>query len=468
MPVEKLSEAELNRLGMDQSPDWPYPLLPRPFKSPPALPRTLTYQEVLQRKKEQQAAFRRSDAVQTAERARTEARLLEHEARQRAKENMPPAPQDCTFAKACSVAKGQTCYRADPAPFEGLEAYGTFAVLSTRQALNPQGAALELIASSTSALTLAGHMGRGSLSLARPVAAGSLLSTSVAGTVALLWPNTSLTTDAAFYKTEDFAHLSVANIGVRINVKYLPEQSVSAFGVYTGRNPDWRSVPLIAASERGEQLVADLGDGIELIWTPAINPRDTLGIPALQGAPQLPGVYVFPEAKQAEQLYQHPITAQDFRDAIIWFPSKPELSPLYLSLSLRDAPGVATGVGEDVDGVWLAGANTGIGVPIPTRIADQLRGREFSSFDAFRSAFWKAVAGDVGLRAGFKEDNLERMLRGGAPSARYRNTAGKRKSFEIHHVDWISSGGDVYNIDNLRVNTPNNHIALHRKHPHEK
>lgn len=112
-----------------------------------------------------------------------------------------------------------------------------------------------------------------------------------------------------------------------------------------------------------------------------------LGIPALEGSPQLGGVYVFPVAEDAEKMYSHPAHPPDYQDAIIWFPSRPEFSPIYLSLNLRGAPGVATGIGEDVTGIWLAGASVGLGVPVPTRIADKLRDRGFSSFDMFRKAF---------------------------------------------------------------------------------
>ncbi|MDD2050842.1 S-type pyocin domain-containing protein, partial [Pseudomonas putida] len=169
----------------------------------------------------------------------------------------------------------------------------------------------------------------------------------------MLWPNT-FASDTAFYSTEEFANLAVANIGVRVNVKHLPGESVSAFGVYTGNNSAWRSVPVIAATARGDQLVADLGDGVELIWTPAVDTGRVLGIPALEGAPQLPAVFVFPEAEQAERRYEHPANPPDFRDAIIWFPSQPQILPVYISLNVRGAPGVVTGIGQDVTGIWLA------------------------------------------------------------------------------------------------------------------
>ncbi|WP_408642341.1 hypothetical protein [Salinivibrio proteolyticus] len=33
-----------------------------------------------------------------------------------------------------------------------------------------------------------------------------------------------------------------------------------------------------------------------------------------------------------------------------------------------------------------------------------------------------------------------------------RDKAGKRNSFELHHVNEIQYGGEVYDVDNLRVN----------------
>ncbi|WP_349771816.1 hypothetical protein [Stutzerimonas nitrititolerans] len=33
----------------------------------------------------------------------------------------------------------------------------------------------------------------------------------------------------------------------------------------------------------------------------------------------------------------------------------------------------------------------------------------------------------------------------------------------LNHVERIADGGAVYNVDNLRANTPRNHIDIHRK-----
>jgi hypothetical protein len=256
------------------------------------------------------------------------------------------------------------------------------------------------------------------------VVAGGLV-----GTIAMLLPNTTANDDV-FYTAEQYAQLTVANTGVRINVKYLPDGAVSAYGFYTGKNSAWKSVPVIAASARGEQLVADLGQGIELIWTPAAEPSKVLGIPALEGVDHRPTHFVFPEVRQAEQILVNPELPPDYRDAIIWFPSTTGILPIYISLNIRNGPGAVTGIGQDVAGIWLAGAGVGDGAPIPTRIADKLRGREFSSFDAFREAFWKEVANDPELSAQFAPQNITRMGNGLSPATPRRDCVGERRVFE--------------------------------------
>jgi len=39
---------------------------------------------------------------------------------------------------------------------------------------------------------------------------------------------------------------------------------------------------------------------------------------------------------------------------------------------------------------------------------------------------------------------------------------GKRSTFEIHHVQEIAKGGDVYNIENMMVLTPKRHMDIHK------
>lgn len=369
--------------------------------------------------------------------------------------------QGCVFAKSCNLPDGVINHE-NPAgfvPVERLADYGLWAVLGTGTAITAEGAPLKWAAGSATGNVLAQRLG-GSLALAltgSTVAAGAAI-----GTVALLMPNT-LSPDSAFYKNEQYALLETGRTRVRVNVKTLPDGSVSAYGFYTGGKKDWEFVPVIKAKQEGEKFVADLGNGIGLTWTPAANPDDAPKVPALEGALPLPTIWVYPPTEQTDKALVNPQHPPGYQDAIIWFPADAGLEPIYIVLNARYEPGGVTGVGEDVSGAWLAGAGTGLGAPIPTRIADQLRGQTFRDFDAFRKAFWTAIGNDPELCSQFIPDNIERMRNGNAPKARYRDATGGKSSFELHHVDWISKGGDVYNVDNLRVNTPKNHIDIHRR-----
>ncbi len=144
------------------------------------------------------------------------------------------------------------------------------------------------------------------------------------------------------------------------------------------------------------------------------------------------------------------------------FPAGSGIAPLYIVISARHDPGVVTGRGADVFGTWLAAASEGLGAPIPTRIADKLRGQSFGSFDSFRGAFWIEVSKDAELASQFNDRNRSDMANGLAPISRRHEQAGKRRKFEIHHAEHIKDGGAVYDLDNLRVVTARHHIEIHR------
>ncbi|EBT5149458.1 HNH endonuclease [Salmonella enterica] len=133
-----------------------------------------------------------------------------------------------------------------------------------------------------------------------------------------------------------------------------------------------------------------------------------------------------------------------------------------LSMDPRKLPGKVTGKGQGTGENWLNDADKGTGVPIPSRIADKLRGREFANFDAFRKALWTEVGKDPELLKQFGEDDIELLKLGRAPTVRFKDSVGKRVKYEIHHRDEVAKGGDVYNVDNLNVVTPKRHIEIHR------
>lgn len=83
-------------------------------------------------------------------------------------------------------------------------------------------------------------------------------------------------------------------------------------------------------SLRGSQQVADLGDGIELIWTPAVDGSDILGIPALEAAPQAPHIWVYPPTKAADSIIVNPVYPPEYKDFILVFPANSGVQPLYV------------------------------------------------------------------------------------------------------------------------------------------
>ncbi|WGM04076.1 colicin-like bacteriocin tRNase domain-containing protein [Arsenophonus nasoniae] len=128
----------------------------------------------------------------------------------------------------------------------------------------------------------------------------------------------------------------------------------------------------------------------------------------------------------------------------------------------RNQPGIVSGSGKKVGDKWLEEAGKELGAPIPSQIADKLRGKKFNSFDEFRNKFWQEVSKDPELSKQFIPSNKKRMSQGLAPRARNKDTIGGRRSFELHHDKPISKDGEVYDIDNIRVTTPKRHIDIHR------
>lgn len=198
-----------------------------------------------------------------------------------------------------------------------------------------------------------------------------------------------------------------------------------------------------------------------IVWTPDdpgyVSPsntgnRDNVYVP--------PTVLVYPESEiNSPWSTETPAPGErPFRDYILVHPAG-TFDPIYVYL--RNLPGQVTGKGQKVTGTWLADADQGNGSPIPSQIADKLRGRTFSNFDGFREAFWQEVSKDPELSKQFIPANVTRAANGRAPRAKFADTVGKRRSFEIHHLTPISQGGEVYNVDNMGVMTPKHHIGTH-------
>ncbi|KPY17035.1 MULTISPECIES: S-type pyocin domain-containing protein [Pseudomonas syringae group] len=200
-----------------------------------------------------------------------------------------------------------------------------------------------------------------------------------------------------------------------------------------------------------------------LTWTPIVSPgNSSTTSPAEQPAPPVyTGAAVTPVEGRIDAFPA--VSEASFDDFITVFPADSGLPPIYTMFrDRREDPGVATGVGQPVSGIWLGAASQGEGAPIPSQIADQLRGKEFKNFREFRETFWKAVANDPDLSKQFSSVNLARMKNNGyAPYAIPSEQVGGKVKFEIHHVVFLKNNGEIYGIDNLRVVTPKEHDALH-------
>lgn len=257
------------------------------------------------------------------------------------------------------------------------------------------------------------------------------------------------------------------DLSVRISSKIAEDGRSEVFVVKTDGATVSSKVKVIAATYNAGQNVytattADVPPRT-LTWTPIVSPgNSSTTSPAEQ---MLPPVYTGATVTPVQgRIDTFPTVAEgSFDDYIFVYPVGSGLIPIYMMFrDRREDPGVVTGVGQPVSGVWLGAVSQGDGAPIPSQIADQLRGSQFKNFRAFREAFWKAVANDPVLSKQFKAVNLGRMRRGYAPYAIPSEQVGDKVKFELHHVIFLKNNGALYDIDNIRVVTPKEHTALHK------
>ncbi len=127
----------------------------------------------------------------------------------------------------------------------------------------------------------------------------------------------------------------------------------------------------------------------------------------------------------------------------------------------RNSPGAASHGGnlpEVKEGDrWLKGTQGNAG-KVPAQVANKLAGREFKTFDEFRNAFWKEVANDPVLSKDFNPQSLGRMKKGMAPYVDPSESVGGRRVYELDHMQEIQDDGNVYDMNNIIIRTPYNHI----------
>lgn len=245
----------------------------------------------------------------------------------------------CVFAKSCKLPDAIIDY-ANPSgmvPTDSLKDYGEIAWLGAREV--DDNGLLNLKTIGGSSLTLGvGQLALRSPTLTAPtVALGSLGvvgAASLAGVAALFWaPSLG---DSALYSEDQLRSLEQARTRVRLHIEQQADGSLKGYGFYTGKNRDWEMIDVVQFTRRGSQQIADLGDGIELIWTPAVDGSDILGIPALEAAPQAPHIWVYPPTKAADRIIVSPVYPPEYKDFILVFPVESGVRPVYIVVSISD------------------------------------------------------------------------------------------------------------------------------------
>ncbi len=290
----------------------------------------------------------------------------------------------------------------------------------------------------------------------------------VEGIASLFALQQTLFNDDTQYTDADMRALGQVQSRVRVHITE-PEAG-NQYPVVRAYHMDDTRIPVRYVEVEDNQqysVILDEASGAKIYWTPSDG-----GDASWQATPghddgfEQDDILVTPIHQDGTNATVTPMPEeQDWRDAILVFPEDSGIAPLYVVYkdSPRDKPGVVTGQGEDVTGIWLQSAGSEFGAVIPSEVADRLRGRSFSNFNAFRAAFWKEIQSVEGLRGQFIETNLNTMKKGRAPFCRKNDRVGGRVKYEIHHEAEIQHGGEVYNVDNMKIMTPARHISAHRK-----
>ena len=280
--------------------------------------------------KERDDGIKAYEAIQARQDAYMERRRAESVAQQSPQK---PERRGCVFAK-CSKLPDDVINYTDPTgfvPVDSLSDYGHFAILGARQADSSGLVPLEIISGAVPAGVGGLALGGTAMGLAA-TAGGTMIASLLAGLVAFFWP--SDLADSALYTEDQLRSLKQARTRMRLYVEQQADGALKGYGFYTGTKPEWEMIDVIQFSQRGSQYVADFGDGVELIWTPAIDPSDTLGIPPLKGAPHTPPIWIFPPTKSADTIIVNPIYPPDYKDFILVFPADSGVAPLYIVLSV--------------------------------------------------------------------------------------------------------------------------------------
>ncbi|TMU70193.1 toxin [Pseudomonas fluorescens] len=267
-----------------------------------------------------------------------DAMLARQEAFERSREvaakKTEPVRAGCVFAKSCKLPDAIIDYSSPSGmvPTDSLRDYGDLILLGAREADESGAVPLKKIGATAIPAGFGSLALAGSMFEAVPAVVSSAAVAPLVGLVALFMP--SNLGDSALYTDDQLRGLEQARTRVRLRVEQQTDGSLKGYGFYTGKNRDWEMVDVVQFKLRGSQFIADLGEGVELIWTPAVDGSDILGIPALEAAPQAPHIWVYPPTKAADGILVNPVYPPDYRDFILVFPPGSLVQPVYIVLNV--------------------------------------------------------------------------------------------------------------------------------------
>lgn len=239
----------------------------------------------------------------------------------------------CVFAKSCNLPDAIIDYTnpSGMVPTDSLKDYGEIAWLGAREADDDGLLNLQTVSSNTLP-TAIGHIALRLPARTTVPVLSVAATTAVTALVALFW--TPSLGDSALYTEDQLRSLKQARTRVRLRIEQQTDGRLKGYGFYTGKNREWEMVDVVQFALRENRQVADLGEGVELIWTPAVVGSDILGIPALEAAPQAPHIWVYPPTKAADSIIVNPVYPPEYKDFILVFPVGSGVRPVYIVLSV--------------------------------------------------------------------------------------------------------------------------------------
>lgn len=243
--------------------------------------------------------------------------------------------------KSCKLPNG-VINDANPSgfiPVGKISDYGTLSLLAGHERDSAGNIALKTIGATSLQASIGAFALGSSGSLSTSIAAASTTSLATGGVVAggllglvaLLWP--SSLADSAFYTEEQLQSLETARTRVRLHVEQQPDGTLKGYGYNTQTRSDWEMIPVVQFVKQGASHVADFGNGSTLLWTPSVDSSRGSAIPPLEGAPQVPHIWIYPPTEQADKIIVNPVYPPEYQDFILVFPADSGVQPLYVVLS---------------------------------------------------------------------------------------------------------------------------------------